>query len=320
MMPLVSIASNPKKFRLKFGNYQPLTHPLNIRAKEMAAKIKAETGGLVEVQIFPNSQLGSDTDMLSQLRAGSIDMMSLSPLTLGILVPMAQISGIGFAFKDYDAVWAAMDGQLGARVRQEIASTTTIMAFEKIWDNGFRQITTSNRPVHTPEDMKGLKMRVPPSSIWTSMFKALDASPTTISLQEVYSALQTKVVDGQENPMVLISASKLYEVQKYCSMSNHMWDGFWIMGNQAKFANLPDELREIVIRNINEAALKQRGDIQKVNNALVTELAGKGLIFNQADRESFRAKLQSAGFYDSWHKQFGNEAWFLLEQYSGKVS
>ena len=111
---------------------------------------------------------------------------------------------------------------------------------EKIWDNGFRQTTTSTKPIVTPGRLRGMKLRVPPSPLWTSMFKAFDAAPASINFNEVYSALQTKIVDGQENPLAIISTAKLYEVQKYCSLTNHMWDGFWFLANQRAWEALPD--------------------------------------------------------------------------------
>lgn len=316
---MVTIGANAAaEFKLKYGNYQPASHPVNIHAFAMAKKINAESNGRIDFQVYPNAQLGSDTDMLSQLRAGSIDFLTLSPLTLGTLIPVAQISGIGFAFTNYETVWAALDGELGAYIRSQI-DKTSLMAFDKIWDNGYRQITTSNRPINSPEDLKGLKMRVPPAPLWTSMFKALGASPATISLPEVYSSLQTKVVDGQENPMALIEASKLYEVQKYCSLTNHMWDGFWLLGNKTRFAKLPPDLREIVTRNINEAALRQRADVSKLNVGLIAQLKTRGLQFNDVERGAFRSKLQAVGFYDEWQKRMGTQAWSLLEKFSGKM-
>ena len=128
---------------------------------------------------------------------------------------------MGFAFNDYPSVWKAMDGDLGAYIRGQIAKAN-IVAMDKIWDNGFRQITSSTKPIAAPADLKGFKIRVPVSPLWTSMFKALDASPASINFAEVYSALQTKIVDGQENPLAIISTAKLFEVQKYCSLTNHM--------------------------------------------------------------------------------------------------
>src|SRR5262249_51763956 len=212
----------------KYANNLPEAHPMNVRAREMAAAIKQETNGRFDLQIFPSSQLGSDTDTLSQLRSGGVEFFTLSGLILATLVPAASINGIGFAFPDYPTVWKAMDGDLGAFVRGEIKKSG-LEVMDKIWDNGFRQTTSSTKPINGPDDFKGFKIRVPVSPLWTSMFKALDASPASINFSEVYSALQTKIVEGQENPLALISTAKLYEVQKYCSMTNHMWDGFWFL-------------------------------------------------------------------------------------------
>ena len=141
--PFGSAFAQKAEFTVKYGNNLPVTHPMNIRAAEMAAKIKEESKGRLDFQVYPNNQLGNDTDMLSQVRAGALDYFTLSPLILGTLVPAAQISGVGFAFKDYNQVWAAMDGDLGAHVRKQIAASSTLFAFEKIWDNGYRQMTSS---------------------------------------------------------------------------------------------------------------------------------------------------------------------------------
>ena len=251
----------------KYANNLPETHPMNIRAREMAAAIEQETNGRFDLQIFPSSQLGSDTDTLSQIRSGGVEFFTLSGLILSTLVPAASINGMGFAFPDYDTVWKALDGDLGAYIHAQIAKANLI-AMDKIWDNGFRQTTTSTKPVQTPDDFRGMKLRVPVSPLWTSMFKALDASPASINFNEVYSALQTKVVDGQENPLAIISTAKLYEVQKYCSLTNHMWDGFWFLANRRAWEALPDEVRGIVAKHINAAGLKERDDVAKLNATL----------------------------------------------------
>ena len=317
--PFGTAFAQKAEFTVKYGNNLPISHPMNIRATEMATKIKDESKGRVDFQIYPNNQLGNDTDMISQVRSGALDYFTLSPLILGTLVPAAQISGVGFAFKDYTQVWAAMDGDLGAHVRKQIAGSSTLFAFEKIWDNGYRQMTSSVRAINTPEDLKGMKMRIPPSPFWVSMFRAFEASPATINFAEVYSSLQTKVVDGQENALALIATAKLNEVQKYCSMTNHMWDGFWFLGNKRSFERLPADLQAIVTRNVNAAGLNQRADVKTLNDNVRTDLEGKGMIFNDPKAEPFRAKLRAAGFYADWHKRFGNEAWAVLEKYTGKL-
>jgi tripartite ATP-independent transporter DctP family solute receptor len=273
----------------------------------------------MEIQLFPNNQLGSDTDMLSQLRSGAIEFFTLSGLILSTLVPPASINGVGFAFKNYDQVWSAMDGKLGAYVRGEIEKRG-LHPMDKIWDNGFRQTTTSTRPVKTPEDFRGLKLRVPVSPLWTSMFAALGASPTSINFSEVYSALQTHIVDGQENPLNLIDTAKLYEVQKYCSLTNHMWDGFWFLANRRAWDQLPKDVQEVVTREINRAAEAERADIASANMQVKTALAGKGLAFNDVDTAAFQDKLKQAGFYKEWRGKYGQDAWHVLEESVGQIS
>jgi len=307
------------EFSYKYANNLPDAHPLNIRAKEMAAAIKTETKGRFDLQIFPNNQLGSDTDMLSQIRSGGVEFFTLSGLILATLVPAASINGIGFAFPDYDTVWKAMDGDLGAYVRGQITKANLVV-MDKIWDNGFRETTSSTKPIVGPDDLKDFKIRVPVSPLWTSMYKAFGAAPASINFSEVYSALQTKIVEGQENPLAIISTAKLYEVQKYCSLTNHMWDGFWFLANRSAWEKLPEDVRAIVAKNINAAAIKERVDVAKLNAGLQQELAGKGLVFNQPDPAPFREKLRSAGFYSEWKGKYGEQAWALLEKSVGKLS
>jgi len=312
------VRAQSAEFTYKYANNLPVTHPMNLRAKEAADRIKQETGGRVEIQIFPNNQLGSDTDMLSQVRSGGVEFFTLSPLILSTLVPNASISGIGFAFPNYDSVWKAMDGELGAYVRGQI-SKVNLVVMDKIWDNGFRQITSSSKPIQTPDDLKGFKIRVPVSPLWTSMFTAFGSAPASINFAEVYSALQTKIVEGQENPLAIVQTAKLFEVQKYLSLTGHMWDGFWFLANGKMWAKLPKDLQAIVTKHINGFALQQRDDVRRLNNSVEAELKGKGLQFNTVDADAFRSTLKKAGFYAEWKKKYGNEAWAVLEKYTGKL-
>jgi TRAP-type transport system periplasmic protein len=320
--PLVAIRTRPAnaaEFSYKYANNSPVSHPLTIRTTEAAARIKEKTGGKVEIQVFPNNQLGADTDMLSQLRTGALEFFTLSGLILSTLVPVASINGVGFAFKDYSQVWPTMDGALGTLVRGEIAKRG-LYAFGKMYDNGYRQITSSTKPIKTPDDLNGFKIRVPASPLWTSLFKAFGASPTTINFSEVYSALQTHVVDGQENPLALIDTAKLYEVQKYVAITNHMWDGFWFLANKRSWEAMPADLREIVEAEFNASAIAEREDLAKMNNTVADTLKGKGLQFVETDAVAFRGALKKAGFYDEWKKKFGPEAWGALEKAVGSLA
>jgi TRAP-type transport system periplasmic protein len=306
------------EFTYKYANNLPATHPMNIRAAEAAERIKADTQGRFELQIFPNNQLGSDTDVLSQLRSGAVEFFTLSGLILATYVPAASINGLGFIFPDYDAVWKAMDGELGSFIRAQIAKVN-LVAMEKIWDNGFRQITTSTKPITNAADLKGFKIRVPVSPLWTSMFKAFEAAPASINFSEVYSALQTKIVEGQENPLAIIYTAKLYEVQKYCSLTNHMWDGYWFLANRRAYEAIPEDIRGIVTKHINDAGMAERADLFTLNTSLQNDLAANGMVFNRPEPASFREALQKAGFYKEWRGKYGEEAFAILERAVGKL-
>src|SRR4029077_2516706 len=266
-----AIVRGEAQYRLKFANIMPANHPLNTRMAEAAKAINEQTNGQGEIPIFPASQLGTDNDMLSQLRSGALEFFCQTGLIVATLVPGASITGVGFAFKDYDQVWGAVDVALGKHIIGAL-SKANLVAFDKMWDNGFRQTTSGTKPIKGPEDLKGFKIRVPPSPLWTSLFKSLGASPVSIPWGETYSALQTKVADGLENPLAGIYFAKMHEVQKYLSRTNHMWDGFWFLANRRTFDAIPPATRDIITKNVNETAVKQRADVAKLNNELEGEL------------------------------------------------
>ena len=212
-----------------------------------------------------------------------------------------------------------MDGGLGQHVRAE-AAKAGLIAMDKIWNNGFRQVTSSTRPIRTPADLKGFKIRVLVSPLWTSMFKTLGAAPTGISINETYSALQTKVVEGQENPLVVVEAARFFEVQKYCSMTDHIWSGFWLLASGKTWPKLPKDVQEVVARHVNAAALVQRKEVMDLNASLEPALTAKGVAFNKVDQQAFRSELQKKGFYAEWKKKYGDASWALLEKYAGQLS
>ncbi|MDP4003976.1 TRAP transporter substrate-binding protein [Methylobacterium sp. NEAU K] len=304
--------------KLKFGNDVPLTHSLNVRLAEAIGAIEQETNGRLSISVFPNNQLGSDTDMISQLRSGALELATMPTTLLSTLVPAAALPAIGFVFPSYDKVWPAMDGEVGAYMRRSIEKAN-LQPFEAMWDNGFRQVTTSTNPIRGPEDLKGFKIRVPVVPLWVSLFAALGAAPTSIPLSEAYAALQTKITDGQENPLAIINATKFYEVQKFCSLTNHAWDGFWLLASGRVWKTVPTEFQAVMAKHFNAAALKQREDNLKDSAALKAALEGKGLTFNTTDPVQFQQTLAKTDFYKTWKGKFGPEAWALLEKYAGTI-
>ena len=303
---------------IKLGNDLPATHSVNLRLTEAIAAIAEETHGEVTISLFPNNQLGNDKDMMSQLRSGALELATMPNVLISTLTPAPGLFGVGYAFPDYDKVWAAVDGELGAYVRAAVAKTG-VVPFETVWDNGFRQITSSTHPIASPQDLANFKLRVPVVPLWVSMFTALGASPVSIPLSEAYSALQTKVADGQENPLALIEAAKFFEVQKYCSMTNHAWDGFWLLASGKTWGGYPANVQAVLAKHFNAAGLKQRADLVKTTADLTKALGDKGLVFNTPDVSAFRAALGKTDFYKKARAKFGDEAWAVLQKYAGDI-
>jgi tripartite ATP-independent transporter DctP family solute receptor len=307
------------KVNLKVGGQFQATHPASMAMEEACADIRKQSSGRIDIQFFPNAQLGSDAAMLTQVRSGVLDMMTASGISMQVVAPIAGISGMAFAFADYDHVWQAMDGELGASIRDGLEKAG-LYAYPKILDSGYRNVTTSTRAINTIDDFKGLKMRVPPSPVWVSLFTALGSSPTSITINELYSALQTKIVDGQENPLTVIEAGKYYEVQKYCSVTEHMWDGLWIVANGKRIKALAPDDQKLITTSFETATVKQRTETARLNVELETTLKGKGLLFNRPDKTAFRDGLSKAGFYAEWKGKYGPDAWKILEKYSGTLA
>ncbi|MEH3143858.1 MAG: TRAP transporter substrate-binding protein [Methylobacterium frigidaeris] len=315
--PWVARAAEPE-IRLKFGNIVSGDHPLNLAMGRVRDRVARETDGRVAIELFPKNQLGSDADMLSQLRSGALELFAQTGVLMSTLVPVASISGVGFAFPSYDKVWEALDGPLGRHIRGAFEKAN-LVCMEKSYNHGYRQTTSSTRPIRTPDDFNGFKIRVPPSPLWTSMFKAFGAAPVSIPWGETYSAMQTRIADGLEQPLIGLLVDKMYEVQKSCSLTNHMWDGFWVLANRRAWERIPPALREIVERNINAEALVQRREVEHLNATLQGELQSRGLEFFKVNNADFRQRLVGAGFYQEWQRRYGDEAWSLLEATTGKL-
>jgi tripartite ATP-independent transporter DctP family solute receptor len=297
----------------------PTNHSVNIRGNEAIEKIAKETGGRIEIRMFPDNQLGGDNDMTAQVRNGGIDLYTAAATSIGPLVPFVGITNMAFAFADSTQAWKALDGDLGKLVIGAFAKVN-LHAFDKMWANGFREITTATVPIKSAADLKGFKIRVPTSPVLLSLFRGLGAAPTSMNVSELYTALQTKLVDGQENPLSVIATRNFNEVQKYCALTNHVWDSFVQVANMETWKSLPANLQEIVARNLNESALKQREDADKMNASLQKDLEAKGMTFNTPDLASFRDALKKSGFYAQWQKTYGEDSWKVLEQYSGSLA
>ena len=303
-----------KHYRL--GLNQPAASPTARRAAEMAEAINREAGGEFHLDVFPESRLGPDPQMFADLRAGTLEFF-MAGATLGGVAPTSAVPLLPFAFTQSKAVFAALDGVLGDRIRSELAAHG-LHAFRHCWQNGFHHLTTSARPILTADDLAGLKFRSPGGDIAADFFKALGADAGMVPFSGMYEALKARQFDGQSDPLGVVLSLKLYEVQSYLSLTAHWWSGFTLLANAAAWRALPRAVQDVVERNAEKFALLQRDDIEKVNAAGAEELARRGMQVNTADTASFRAKL--GDFYKSWRAKAGPEMWRLLESYAGGIS
>jgi tripartite ATP-independent transporter DctP family solute receptor len=313
------VPARAAQFELKYGNDLPAEHPINVRSVEAYGKIKKETNGNVEFKSFPASQLGSDPAMISQLRSGAVESLAMPGAFLNAIAPLASIENLAYAYPTREVVFRAMDGDLGKVIRDDITAKGGMIVLDKIWENGFREITTSTKPIRNVSDLAGLKIRVSPGKIRVDTFQSLGAAPTPIPLSELYTALQTHVIDAQENPLLLIDQQKFYEVQKYVSMSDHIWSGYWTLFNPDVWKKLGKSYQDIISREMGAAAILARNDNVNLNKSVRDKLTRRGMLFNEVDKNSFKQKLVAAGYYQRWKAEFGPTAWTALEKYANKL-
>ena len=315
----VRAPASAAQFTFKWAHAVQLNHPLHVNAVLVKNAVAKRSGGRLAIDIYPNNVLGGDPAMLSQVRSGAIQIYSGYGGIYAAVAPLAGIEGIGFAFRDQPQALAAFDGQLGELVRADMDAKGPFHTFARPWVNGFRQVTTSTKPIRVVADMHGLTLRPPPTHIWTDMFSALGAAPTPIAASEMYTALQTHVVDAQENPFTILETYRLFEVQKYISVTNHMWSNFWVVANAQAWQSLPPDLQTILREEIDAKAISNRRDMVLSEASLADKLVRRGMILNRVETAPFRAKLASAGFYANEKAAFGNEAWTALEKSVGHL-
>jgi TRAP-type C4-dicarboxylate transport system substrate-binding protein len=216
-----------------------------------------------------------------------------------------------FTFRSAAHAHRAMDGPLGAYLREEMAARGILGFPVGAFDNGMRQIAGTKRPITRPDDLIGIRMRVPAGAMLAGTFKALGAEPVTVNSDGIYEALRTGTVDAQENPLALVELFKLDEVVKYVSMTNHMWSGFNLIAHLPTWKRLPRDITASIARNATKHVRLQRRDQEQMNQAAPATLTARGLAFNDVDTAPFRAKL--SGLYEVWKQRLGTRCWSILE-------
>ncbi|MBY6048705.1 TRAP transporter substrate-binding protein [Vannielia litorea] len=253
-------------------------------ASEFARRANEKLGDTAVVKVFDSSQLGKDKDMLQKIKLG----------TMHLTLPSSIMPEIAAEYAIFDLPFLVADRDHLARIDETFFKDVLVPAAEAqgyrplaVWENGFRQITNNERPINTPADLEGLKIRTPNSSWRVAMFSEYGANPTPMSFSEVFVALQTGVIDGQENPLTNIAGGKLNEVQKYLSMSGHVYSPAYPTVGVAAFEKLDPEIQQVLTETAQEVALWAREQGAEQDGALLKELEEGGMEVNVADRDAF---------------------------------
>ncbi|MFD1780222.1 DctP family TRAP transporter solute-binding subunit [Fredinandcohnia salidurans] len=274
-----------KKVTFTLATPDPDEASVTLAAKEFAKVVSEKSNGSIEIKVHANGTLygGDPSAAVKQLGAGSLDMLVLSTSLYANFEPKFSAISIPYLFDDKDQFVSFLNGDLGT----ELIGSVSELGIHGLgyWTRDFRQITNSKNPITKPEDLKGLKLRVPNNPLWVEFFKGAGTVTTPMDFSEVYNALQLKTIDGQENPLGVITSAKMYEVQEYLTISNHMADG-WVVGiNQEKFDSLTDEQQKI----LTEASKEIQGWALDYDNkeaeTAIEFLEGEGVKINELTSE-----------------------------------
>ena len=328
------------EFSYKLANDQTPTHPMTIGAIAAAKRVLEASGGRLEINVFPASVLGGDPQMLAQARSGALEFLQIGNNVLGNVVPTAALWSIPFAFSTFQqfmssaVIYNPRVANNGQRTRADPGPDAPGFLFGYVTNEllkidlqtiapfygGAFQMQNRLGPINSPADLKGVKMRVPPGPIDVATFKAFDATPTVISLGEVYTSLQTHLVDAIEVPLPTVENFKFYELVKFCSMTNHNHLLYIMVANNGAWNRLPRILQDMVIHEFQAAGMTASTALFDAETSLEDKLKSQGVAFNHPTNELFRKAIGDAGLYKTWRDQYGPEVWKLLENATGRLT
>jgi len=287
-----------KVYELKLAHADPADPAVSrkqAQAIAFAGMVNSRSGGRINVKIYPAGSLGAEREYIEGVKAGTVEA-GLASGPIADFFPPASITDIPYLFPTSKIAWDVMDGPFGDKLRALFLKQTGMrcLTFGEV---GFRHFTNNTRPIKSPADLKGLKIRVMETPVYVNMLRAAGANPTPIAWTETYTALQTKVVDGQENPVASIIMAKLYEVQKYITLDGHSYGVDWFIINEKFFQSLPPDLQAIVMDSAQTSSAVGRGFITLQNAQGLQTLADKGMqIYSPTDAEmqQFKKVMQPA--------------------------
>jgi len=285
MLRVESASHDGKVMRFAYvGSADDARHLSALRFKE---RIERESGGTLAVELFPGGQLGGDRDAIEGVRLGTIEMTVAGAGLFANFEPSFGVTALPYLFNDFDEAWAFNDGPIGAALARRLERQNLRLLGN--WDNGFRCLTNSVRPVESLDDLRSLSIRTPENPILLATLEALDARPSPLPWPELYMALQQGAYDGQENPIPTICVSRLYEVQTYLSVTNHCYEPMPLVMNETFWRSLTDGERRIVKSAARESQRFNRELVRRRTDEMLIELKRSGMIVSFPDTRPFEA-------------------------------
>lgn len=288
--PPAQVEQPKDEYVIKFAHVVRPTTAKGEAAERFAQLIEERSDGRIKVEVYPDSQLGDDRQITEQMQLGTIQMNAPFTGVLPAFVPQTQLFDLPFLFPDSEAAFTALHGEAGDMIGEYlIDKNLKVLGY---WDGGFKQMTNSRRPIETPEDMKGLKVRVSQSPLLEAQFKAMGANPVSITFNELYTALQQGTADGQENPLSNIATRRFYEVQDYMTMSDHNYMGYILMISNDFFQGLPQDLQSL-IEEVAQEVTEWQWEASRASEAkFFEEISASGIAINELTPEQKEAFIE----------------------------
>ena len=279
------------------------THPYQLGLERFAELVKEKTNGAVEIDIFHSAQLGDERANIEDLQMGTLDIAVSSTGPLGNFVEDFLILDLPFLFTSYDHAHAVLDGEIGQNLLAKLDNVGIVGG--AFWENGFREMTNSKHPINSVADCAGLKLRCMENQVHMDAFSALGMDPTPMAWSELFTSLQQKVIDGQENPIAVIYSNAVYEAQDYLAITNHVYSPSVILFSKAVFDKLDPAYQTALMEAAAEAADYERSCCEDNEVAQISEMEEKGLQVTYPDVTEFQAAM--APVYEKYAPQFGQE-------------
>lgn len=289
------------KTKLKLGHPGALNHHYHTGALMFKDLVDKKSNGDIEIIVFPANQLGKQRQLVEGAQLGTVDMVLTSDVLLSSFEQSMGVLNLPYIFRDIDHVSKVLDGEIGQYLSDKLAKKGLVVL--GYWENGFRHITNSKRPINIPADLKGLKIRTPGGFVFVDTFNSYGASATPMSFGELYSALQLGTVDGQENPVAHVLTQKFYEVQEYLSLTSHIHVSEPLVMSQILFQGLNKDQQNILTEAATEVALWMRNEVQSLEETQLKELEGD-IKINTANRPAF--EKASVAIYEKHADKFGD--------------